>query len=103
MILKFPKEKNVVYTFSFLLDKEKEMDVVLAIHDRYLFTPYVYPEQGWPEDDPLRQWISLTILVNIHAVIMYFALAGFSYVFLYDKEQMKHPFFLKVNSRREKE
>ena len=75
------------------------MDVVLDIHDRYLFTPYVYPEHGWPEDSPLRQWISLTILVNIHAVIMYFSLAGFSYLFLYDKEQMKHPFFLQVNPR----
>lgn len=74
------------------------MDIVLNLHDQYLFTPYVYPEQGWPEDHPLRQLISLAILVNIHAVIMYFALAGFSYLFLYDKTQMKHPLFLKVNS-----
>ncbi len=78
------------------------MDIVLNIHDRYLFTPYIYPEQGWPEDDLLRQLISLTILVNINAVILYFFLAGFSYFFLYDKQQMNHPLFLKVNENERK-
>jgi lathosterol oxidase len=72
------------------------MDIVLNIHDRYLLTPYIYPEQGWPEDNLLRQIISLTVLVNIHAVILYFSLAGFSYLFLYDKRQMNHTLFLKV-------
>ncbi len=78
------------------------MDIVLNIHDRYIFTPYIYPEQGWPEDDLLRQLISLTILVNINAVILYFFLAGFSYFFLYDKQQMNHPLFLKVNENERK-
>lgn len=78
------------------------MDIVLNIHDRYLFTPYIYPEQGWPEDDLLRQLISLTILVNINAVILYFFLASFSYFFLYDKQQMNHPLFLKVNENERK-
>jgi len=73
------------------------MDIVLDIHDRYLFTPYVYPKEGWPEDDLIRQFISLTVLVNIHAVILYFSLAGLSYLFLFDKQQMNHPLFLKVN------
>lgn len=73
------------------------MDIVLNLHDRYLFTPYVYPT-SWPEDNPIRQLISLVILVNIHAVIMYFSLAGFSYYFLFDKSQMNHPLFLKVSS-----
>jgi lathosterol oxidase len=78
------------------------MDIVLNIHDRYIFTPYIYPEQGWPEDDLLRQLISLTILVNINAVILYFFLASFSYFFLYDKQQMNHPLFLKVNENERK-
>lgn len=73
------------------------MDIVLKLHDQYIFTPYVYPKEGWPEDNILRQLISLTVLVNIHAVILYFCLAGFSYYFIFDKQQMNHALFLKVN------
>ena len=73
------------------------MDIVLNIYDRWLFTPYVYPKQGWPEDSLLRQVISLTVLINTHAVILYFLLAGLSYMFLFDKRQMAHPLFLKVS------
>jgi len=76
------------------------MDIVLNIHDRYLLTPYVYPKQGWPEDDPIRQLISLTVLVNINGVILYFVLASFSYFFLFDKRQMDHQLFLKVNDKK---
>ncbi|CAF5077223.1 unnamed protein product [Rotaria sp. Silwood1] len=42
------------------------MDIVLNIYDHWLLTPYVYPKNGWPENDPIRQLISLTVLVNIH-------------------------------------
>jgi len=73
------------------------MDIVLNIYDKWLLTPYVYPKEGWPEDDLIRQIISLTLLINIHAVILYFSLASFSYFFLFDKKQMDHPLFLKVN------
>jgi lathosterol oxidase len=69
----------------------------LNIYDRWLLTPYVYPTDNWPENDPIRQLISLALLVNIHGVILYFLLAGFSYFFLFDKSQMNHPLFLKVN------
>ena len=72
------------------------MDIVLNTYDRWLFTPYVYPKENWPEDSLLRQIISLTVLVNMNAVFLYFLLAGFSYWFLFDKRQMKHPLFLKV-------
>lgn len=73
------------------------MDIVLKLHDDYILTPYVYPKEGWPEDSLLRQLISLTVLVNIHAVILYFCLAGFTYFVLFDKQLMKHQLFLKVN------
>jgi len=79
------------------------MDIVLNIYDQWLLTPYVYPKQGWPEDDLIRQIISLTLLINIHAVILYFSLASFSYFFLFDKKQMDHPLFLKVNHINETE
>jgi lathosterol oxidase len=72
------------------------MDLVLNIYDRWILTSYVYPE-SWPEDDINRQLVSLIVLVNIHAVVLYFLLGGFSYYFLYDKKQMEHPLFLKVN------
>lgn len=73
------------------------MDIVLNNYDRWLLTPYVYPKEGWPEDNLLRQVLSLTVLINVHAVILYFLLAGFSYLFLFDRRQMKHPFFLEVS------
>ena len=73
------------------------MDLVLNAHDRLFFTRYVYPKDGWAEDDILRQFISLAVLVNFQAVILYFAVAGFSYVFLFNKKQMEHPLFLKVS------
>jgi lathosterol oxidase len=75
------------------------MDIVLNIHDRYLLTPYIYPKEGWPEDNLSRQLISLTVLVNLHAALLYFTLAGFSYFFLFDKRQMNHQLFLKVNRK----
>lgn len=73
------------------------MDIVLNIYDRWLLTPYVYPQHGWPEDSLVRQVISLTVLINTHAVILYFLLAGLSYMFLFDKRLMAHPLFLKVS------
>lgn len=75
------------------------MDIVLNTCDRWFFTPYVYPE-SWPEDDIIRQLISLTIVVNINAVLLYFSLGYFSYIFLFDKKQMEHPKFLKVCCKR---
>jgi lathosterol oxidase len=74
------------------------MDIVLNTYDQWILTPYVYPKEGWPEDNILRQLISLTILVNIHGVLLYFLLGGLSYFFLFDKKQMEHPLFLKVNN-----
>jgi len=76
------------------------MDIVLNTCDRWFFTPYVYPE-SWPEDDIIRQLISLTIVVNINAVLLYFSLGYFSYIFLFDKKQMEHPKFLKNQVRQE--
>lgn len=73
------------------------MDLVLNIYDQWLFTPYVYPKEGWPEDSLLRQIISLIILVNVHGVLLYLVLGTFSYFFLFDKKQMEHPLFLKVS------
>lgn len=76
------------------------MDLVLEALDLYLFTPYVYPA-SWPEDNWLRQFLSLLIVVNVGGVIMYFAFASFSFFFVYDRELMKHPLILENQIRKE--
>ena len=76
------------------------MDLVLDFTDRTFFTPYVYPA-SWPEDDLLRQFLSLLVLVHVGGAVMYFTLATFSYLFIYDHSLMNHPQFLKNQIRRE--
>ena len=64
--------------------------------DYYFFTPYIYPA-SWSEDDIFRQTISLLIVTNLGAYILYFFFATLSYYFVYDHSLMKHPQFLKVS------
>lgn len=79
---------------------EQTMDLVLDFSDRFLFTPYVYPA-SWPEDDALRQFISLLLVVHVGGAVMYFTLATFSYFVIFDHSLMNHPQFLKNQIRRE--
>ena len=72
-----------------------KMDLVLSIADYYFFTPYIYPAT-WPEDNIFRQAITLLIVTNLGAFILYFFFATLSYYFVYDHLLMKHPQFLKV-------
>nr|KAF6404045.1 sterol-C5-desaturase [Molossus molossus] len=76
------------------------MDLVLSAADYYVFTPYVYPAT-WPEDDFFRQTISLLIITNLGAYILYFVFATLSYYFVFDHSLMKHPQFLKNQVYRE--
>uniref|UniRef100_K6ZUY4 Sterol-C5-desaturase-like n=1 Tax=Pan troglodytes TaxID=9598 RepID=K6ZUY4_PANTR len=76
------------------------MDLVLSVADYYFFTPYMYPAT-WPEDDIFRQAISLLIVTNVGAYILYFFCATLSYYFVFDHALMKHPQFLKNQVRRE--
>ncbi|GBG27014.1 Delta7-sterol 56-desaturase [Hondaea fermentalgiana] len=69
------------------------MDDVVHLADKYVFTPYVYPET-LPEDDIYRQSVTLWILTTIGGYLLYFSVAGLSYEFLFDKRLMKHPKFL---------
>lgn len=72
------------------------MDLVLSAADRYVFTPYIYPAT-WPEDNFFRQTLSLLIVTNLGAYILYFVFATLSYYFIFDHSLMKHPQFLKVS------
>lgn len=75
------------------------MDLVLSFADHYFFNPYLYPA-SWPEDNIVRQTISLLIVTNLGAYILYFFCATLSYYFVYDHSLMKHPQFLKVRDFR---
>ncbi|XP_071175480.1 lathosterol oxidase-like [Mytilus edulis] len=76
------------------------MDVVLSYADEYVLTPYVY-STSWPEDNPLRQILSLFLLTNIGGYVLYFIAATLSYWFLFDKRLLRHPLILKNQIRRE--
>ena len=69
------------------------MDLVLNAADEYVLTPYVYPST-WPEDDLLRQGLSLYAITILGGYFLYLSMACFSYVFIYDKNLMRHPQYL---------
>lgn len=72
------------------------MDRVLNIADYYIFTPYVYPA-AWPEDEALRQIISLWVVTNLGAELIYLVFGALSFYCVFDHKLMKHPQFIKVN------
>uniref|UniRef100_A0A8D0EA65 Sterol-C5-desaturase n=1 Tax=Salvator merianae TaxID=96440 RepID=A0A8D0EA65_SALMN len=76
------------------------MDLVLKYTDDLIWTPYVYPA-AWPEDEPFRQIISLFIVTNLGALVLYFLFATLSYYFLFDHALKKHPHFLENQVQRE--
>lgn len=74
---------------------DSTMDLVLNVADYYVLTPYVFPA-SWPEDGALRQIISLLVLTNLGAAVLYLGLGAVSYFFIFDHNLMKHPQFLEV-------
>ncbi|OCT70505.1 lathosterol oxidase [Xenopus laevis] len=76
------------------------MDLVLNSADYYFFTPYVY-SASWSEDNAFRQLISLFIITNLGALVIYFVFGGLSYYFVFDHSLMKHPQFLENQVQRE--
>ncbi|KAI9536041.1 Lathosterol oxidase [Dissostichus eleginoides] len=76
------------------------MDLVLNVADHYVLTPYVFPA-SWPEEGALRQILSLLVLTNLGAAVLYLGLGAISYFFIFDHNLMKHPQFLENQVRRE--
>ncbi|XP_058050361.1 lathosterol oxidase [Ahaetulla prasina] len=76
------------------------MDLVLDYADSYILTPYVYPAT-WPEDNAFRQIISLFVITNLGAIVLYFLFATLSYYLLFDHKLKKHPQFLENQVQRE--
>ncbi|PNS18624.1 hypothetical protein CAC42_5163 [Sphaceloma murrayae] len=54
-----------------------------------------------PRDNAFRQAISLYLTTWIFGLVIYFGIAGLSYLFVFDKSTMQHPKFLKGQVRRE--
>uniref|UniRef100_A0A8C5RBU0 Sterol-C5-desaturase n=1 Tax=Laticauda laticaudata TaxID=8630 RepID=A0A8C5RBU0_LATLA len=76
------------------------MDLVLDYADSSILTPYVYPAT-WPEDNTFRQMISLFVITNLGAFVLYFLFAILSYYLLFDHKLKKHPQFLENQVQRE--
>ncbi|XP_056454414.1 lathosterol oxidase-like [Gadus chalcogrammus] len=76
------------------------MDYVLEAADRNLLTPYVYPA-SWPEGGALRQVLSLLLLTNLGAELLYLGFASLSFYYVFDHRLMKHPLFLENQVQRE--
>ena len=74
------------------------MDIVLHYADRWFLTPFIYPEY-WKEDDVSRQFLSLLVITNFGAVVLYLLFATASYYFVFDQRLLRHPLRLKVNAR----
>lgn len=69
------------------------MDLVLGGLDRYLLTPYLYP-QWWEEDQAFRQLLTLYVITAVGGWMVYFIPASMSYQFLFNKRYKLHPNFL---------
>ena len=71
------------------------MDHVLNIADSYIFTPYVYPA-SWSEEGALRQIVSLWLVTNLGAVLLFLGCGALNFYYVFDHKLMMHPLFLKV-------
>ena len=76
------------------------MDLIVDLCDRAVLTPYVYPTRG-PEDNLLRQTLSLFVILVVGAWVMYLSSATASFFLLFDHRLMKHPLFLENQVRLE--
>lgn len=71
------------------------MDLVLTALDNIVLDRFYEQTLEWPRDNIYRQSLSLFALTIGFITVFYFSVATLSFHFLYDKEQMKHPKFLK--------
>src|SRR5438045_431712 len=97
------------------------VDIALNIADEYFFDDFYtrffppvsmnvtssfedntfFQHHSFPRDNIYRQFLSLNIITNFFAYFFYFFFASLSYFFVFDKELMNHPKFLKNQIRKE--
>lgn len=76
------------------------MDLVLNFLDHYLLTPYIYPS-SWPEENLLRQTLTLYFVVVVGGWLLYFLTASAGFYFLFDRRYRLHPNFIPNQERLE--
>lgn len=59
------------------------------------------PQSAWPQDYIPRQLLSLTLVTLVGIHLIYFTFAGLSFQFIFNRELMRHPRFLKNQIRYE--
>ncbi|ORY55935.1 putative sterol desaturase [Pseudomassariella vexata] len=86
------------------------MDAALEILDPIVLDKayaYFVPSGGneavslWPRDNILRQCISILVVTQIGATMLYLVFSALSYYFVYDRRLEYHPRFLKNQVRQE--
>ncbi|KAK8874632.1 sterol delta 5-6-desaturase ERG3 [Apiospora arundinis] len=63
-------------------------------------SPAAY-ESMWPRDHICRQGINLFLITYVFGLLTYYGFSTLSYIFVFDKETMKHPKYLKNQIRLE--
>lgn len=58
-------------------------------------TPSASSDSAWPRDNILRQSISILLITQIGATLLYWVFSAFSYYFVFDRRLEYHPRFLK--------
>ncbi|KAK5928437.1 hypothetical protein CgunFtcFv8_013500 [Champsocephalus gunnari] len=76
------------------------MDHVLNIADSSIFTPHVYPA-SWSEEGALRQIVSLWLVTNLGAVLLFLGCGALNFYYVFDHKLMMHPLFLKNQVKQE--
>lgn len=61
----------------------------------------IRPESIWPRDNIYRQIVSILIVTQLGATLLYFFFSAMSYYFIFDRRLEYHPRFLKNQVRQE--
>ena len=78
------------------------MDVLLEILDTFVLDGlYNHYLPNLERQHILRQSLSLFLITLVFGYALYFTFASLSFSWIYDKEQMKHPRFLKNQIKKE--
>ncbi|KMU75384.1 lathosterol oxidase (Delta(7)-sterol 5-desaturase) [Coccidioides immitis RMSCC 3703] len=64
-------------------------------------TPSASSNSAWPRDNILRQCVSILVVTQVGATLLYWVFSAFSYYFIFDRRLEYHPRFLENQVRKE--
>jgi lathosterol oxidase len=77
-------------------------DVILELGERFVFTPYVWPDSPrWPADYWLRQLVTIYLVTVVAGALLYLSVATLNYIFVFDRRVLQHKQILPNQMRRE--